>query len=70
MGKITLKVREISESKGIKNPFALSQATGINYAICYRLWHSQQRRIDIGTLEKLCDWLKVLPGKLFKYDRE
>ena len=67
MGKITLKVREVSESKGINNPFALSQNTGINYAICYRLWHSQQRRVDLGTLERLCDALKgTPPGRLFE----
>ena len=70
MGKITLNVREVSESKGVNNPFVLSQKTGINYAICYRLWHSQQRRIDLGTLEKLCDTLKVTPGRLLNYDKD
>jgi DNA-binding Xre family transcriptional regulator len=70
MGKITLKVREVSESKGINNPFALSQKSGLNYAIAYRLWHQELRRIDLGTLEKLCDALKVSPGKFFEYERD
>jgi DNA-binding Xre family transcriptional regulator len=60
----------VSNAKGIDNPFALSKKTGINYAICYKLWHSRQRRIDLGTLEKLCDALKISPGKLFEQERE
>ncbi|HXG92961.1 MAG TPA: helix-turn-helix transcriptional regulator [Blastocatellia bacterium] len=70
MGHIKLKIKEAAESKGYDNPFALSQKTGINYAICYRLWHGNQRRIDLSTLEKLCDALRVNPGKLFEYNRE
>ncbi|MBI3649624.1 MAG: helix-turn-helix transcriptional regulator [Acidobacteria bacterium] len=70
MGQITLKIRDVAESKGYSNPFALSQASGINYAICYKLWHSERRRIDLGTLEKLCDTLKVNPGRFFEYERD
>lgn len=69
MGQIKLKIKEVAEGKGYKNPFALSQATGINYAVCYKLWHSDRRRIDLSTLEKLCETLKVSPGRLFSYER-
>jgi DNA-binding Xre family transcriptional regulator len=67
MGTINLKVKEIAMQKGVDNPFALSQRSGLNYAIAYRLWHSAQRRIDLTTLERLCDTLKVKPGQLFEY---
>ena len=67
MGKVKLRVKEVAESKGYHNPFALSQGTGVNYAICYKLWHQNQQRIDLGTLEKLCDALKVNPGRFFEY---
>ena len=70
MGKITLKIKEVSESKGVDNPFALSQQSGLNYAICYKLWHGNQKRIDLGTLERLCDTLKVNPSKFFEYERD
>jgi DNA-binding Xre family transcriptional regulator len=65
--KIKLKVREVAESKGIDNPFALSQKSGLNYAIAYRLWHAEQRRLDLTTLEKLCEALKAKPGQFFEY---
>lgn len=70
MGQIKLRIKEVAETKGYGNPFALSQASGINYAICYKLWHTERRRIDLGTLEKLCDALKVTPGRLFEYERD
>jgi DNA-binding Xre family transcriptional regulator len=69
MNGIRFKVKEVAESKGIDNPFALSQKTGLNYAICYRLWHTPQKRVDISTLERLCDALKLTPGRFFEYER-
>jgi DNA-binding Xre family transcriptional regulator len=70
MGKMRLTVREVAESKGIENPFMLSQATGIYYAVAYKLWHGNQNRIDLSTLTKLCDALKVTPGRFFEYERD
>lgn len=70
MGKIRLRVKEVAESKGIRNPFALSEASGIYYNVCYRLWHIEQKRIDLTTLEKLCDTLKVTPARLLEYERD
>jgi DNA-binding Xre family transcriptional regulator len=67
MGTIRLKIKEVAMQKGVKNPFALSQKSGLNYAIAYRLWHGEQRRIDLNTLERLCDALKVKPGLFFEY---
>lgn len=56
--------------KGVDNPFVLSQRSGLNYAVAYRLWHGEQRRIDLGTLERLCDALKVKPGQFFEYQAD
>ena len=67
---VRLKVREIAEQRGITNPFALSRATGINYANTYKLWHSEQRMISMETINRLCIALKVKPGQLFEYKPE
>jgi DNA-binding Xre family transcriptional regulator len=69
MGKLKLKIKEVSESKGVDNPFVLSQKSGLDYAITHKLWKGNQTRIDLATLEKLCDALKVPPGRLFDYER-
>lgn len=70
MGTIKLRVKDVALQKGIANPFILSQKSGVNYAVAYRLWHGEQRRIDLGTLERLCDALKVRPGKFFEYETD
>ena len=68
MAKIRLVVREVAEERGIDNPHALAARTGLGYAICYRLWNGDQQRIDLKTLARLCEVLKVTPGQLLEYN--
>lgn len=68
--RIRLKIKDISEEKGIKNPYVLASKTGLGYAICYRLWHENQQRIDLKTILLLCDSLEVMPGDLFDYKKQ
>ena len=63
---IRLIVKEVAEAKGIDNPFVLSNKSGLNYAICHRLWQGDQQRIDLKTLARLCEVLQVTPGALFE----
>lgn len=67
MATVRLIIREVAEAKGITTPFALSNETGLNYAICHRLWQGEQRRVDVSTLAAICSALKVKPGQLFEY---
>ena len=67
MAKIRLVVKEVAEKKGILNPFMLSNSTGLNYAICYKMWKGNQQRIDLKTLARLCEALNVKPGQLLDY---
>src|SRR5262249_39727121 len=64
---IELKIREVAESRGIENPFALQTASGLNYAVCHRLWKAQSKMIGIETLDKLCSALDCYPSDLFVY---
>lgn len=70
MATIKLIVREVAEQKGITNPFALSNVTGLNYAICYKMWQGAQQRVDLKTLARLCEVLNIKPGQLFHYQIE
>lgn len=67
LASVRLIVAERAIAKGVETPFALSKATGLGYAICYRLWNDTQRRVDLGTLASLCDTLECQPGDLFVY---
>jgi DNA-binding Xre family transcriptional regulator len=64
---VRLIVKEIAEKRGIKNPFALSKATGINYANCHKLWQGNQKMISVDTVDKLCEALGCTPNDLLVF---
>ncbi len=39
------------------NMLELSRATGIGRSTIFRLYHNQSQQIDLGVLDKLCDYL-------------
>ncbi|PYS88752.1 MAG: hypothetical protein DMF64_19595 [Acidobacteria bacterium] len=67
---IRLVVREIAQREGIKNSNALSQATGLPYETCRRLWQEKATMISLSTVERLCHVLRVRPSQLFDYEYE
>ncbi|MBV9209620.1 MAG: helix-turn-helix transcriptional regulator [Acidobacteria bacterium] len=67
---IRLVVREIAQREGIENPNALSQAAGLPYETCRRLWQEKATMISLNTIERLCDALHVRPAQLFDYEHE
>lgn len=70
MAIVRLTVKEVAEANGIENPFALSTKTGLNYAICYKLWNGNQQRIDLKTLATLCEVFSLVPGDFFEVSQD
>lgn len=70
VASIRLKVREVAEARGVPNPFVLASKTGLGYAICYRLWHEQQQRIDLKTIAALCVSLDVGASEIFEINND
>ena len=68
MSDVKIKIKEVSENSGIENPFQLANASGISYALCYRLWHEQTTQISLSTLARVCDALSCTPGDLLKLE--
>lgn len=66
MAVVKLTVKEVAEANDIANPFALATKTGLNYAICYKLWNGNQQRIDLKTLATLCEVFSLVPGDFFE----
>jgi DNA-binding Xre family transcriptional regulator len=52
-----LRVREVAESKGIRNAQELADATGLNYATAWRLWNNPQYNVKVQLLGKVSDAL-------------
>lgn len=67
---IRLNVKEAAEREGYNNANELSEATGLPYETCRKLWRGEAKRIDLGTMERLCDLLRLRPGQLFDYEYE
>ena len=61
---IKLIVRDLAMGEGIGNALVLSKQSGLAYAMCYKLWNDQQTRIDLTTIDRLCDVLRCSPGDL------
>jgi len=59
-----LTVREVAQAKGWRNAKELGDAAGIPNVSMYRIWNGTATRIDLSTLEKLCEILEVQPGLL------
>lgn len=68
MSVVKLKIKEVSERSGVENPFQLANVSGINYALCYRLWHEQTTQISLLTLAKVCDALSCTPGDVLELE--
>jgi DNA-binding Xre family transcriptional regulator len=66
--KVSLRIRELAEPVGITNPYELSKRTGMPYESCRLIWSENTRRIDLTTIEKLCEVFGVIPGHLFTYE--
>jgi DNA-binding Xre family transcriptional regulator len=62
---IKLIVRDLAGAAGIGNALVLSRQSGLAYAMCYKLWNDQQTRIDLTTIDRLCEVLRCAPGDLF-----
>ena len=62
---IKLIVRELAGAAGIGNALVLSRQSGLAYAMCHKLWNDQQTRIDLTTIDRLCEVLRCSPGDLF-----
>jgi DNA-binding Xre family transcriptional regulator len=67
---IRLCIKELAEKRGILKPVDLARLTGLSFSVTHKLWNEQQTRIDLKTIESLCQVLKVSPGDLFDFSCE
>jgi len=67
---VRLHVEELLKEREM-NPLELSRLAGIPVTTAYRLARPDApRRIDLGTIDRVCAALHVAPGELFVYVRD
>ena len=64
---VIFRIYETMRSRGITTLKALSEATGIHETRIGTIVRGDVRRIDIDTLDKLCEGLGCKPGDLFDW---
>lgn len=63
---IKWRVKRIAEARGM-NVSQLAEAGGMAYSSALDYWHGRARRIDLATLERICEALKCTPCDVFEY---
>lgn len=63
--KIKVKIKEIAQSKGIKNPYQLQKKAHLSPTNARNLFNNEITLISIETLGKLCEALDCEPNDLF-----
>ncbi len=65
-----LTIKEVAEKAGIANARQLAARAGLQLNSAYGLWNATAKRVDLGTLEKLCTLFGVVPGQLFRFEAD
>jgi DNA-binding Xre family transcriptional regulator len=65
---IRVAIRAVAEQRGITTAYQLQKALGVPPATAAQLWKGEGKRIDLGTLDKLCSVLKCRPNDLLKFE--
>ena len=63
---IKWRVKKLAETRGM-NISQLAEASGMAYSSAIDYWHGRARRIDLATLERLCEALGATPSDIFEY---
>ena len=64
---IRWRVRRLAEAKGMNISQLAAKCEGMAYSSAIDYWHGRARRIDLKTLEKLCEALECQPCEIFEY---
>ena len=65
---VRLRVHELMKVRGI-TAYALSRGANLAYPSAYRLSHTAGvfGRLEAGTLDRLCAYFQVQPGRLLEW---
>ena len=65
---LRLRVAELMRVRGL-SALALSKGSGLAYATAYRVSRSSAAfgRLDVNTLNRLCEYFRVQPGELIEW---
>ena len=63
---IRFRLRELLDARGMSQT-DLQHQSRLAYSTISELYHGKARRIDVGTLETLCETLECTVGEIIEY---
>lgn len=67
---ITLDVKTLSARRGIENANQLAVKADLPPSVAWKLWNDSMVHVNKETLDTLCTFFAVQPGKLLKHVKE
>lgn len=64
---ITVTLKKAAKKAGITSSYQLQQETGFDVSMAARLWREEWVRIDLHTLDRLCDALGCTPNDILYF---
>jgi DNA-binding Xre family transcriptional regulator len=65
---IKFDIQTAAKRAGIASSYELQNATGWHPSMAVRVWKGEVKRVDLDTLEALCEVLNCVPADLLPYE--
>lgn len=65
MIKITIK--KAAKNAGITSGYQLQKKTGFDVSMANRIWQGKWKRLDLKTLNSLCNFLHCTPNDILQH---
>jgi len=67
---ITPTVHTMAEKRGLTTAYQLQKLLNISPSVAAQLWSGDFKRIDLGTLDRLCIALRCKPNDLLRFEQD
>jgi putative transcriptional regulator len=64
---VKFRLHRVAANQDITKIGAVAERAGLNVKTVSALWNNKALRIDLSTLDALCEALKCTPGDLLEY---
>lgn len=64
---IKFRLHKVAAGQDITKIGVMAERAGLNFKTISALWHNKTLRVDLSTLNALCEALNCTPGDLLEY---
>lgn len=67
---IESQLRTVAKKFNIKTGYQFQKLTGFSESMSYSLWKDEWKRVDLKTLNTLCNLFECTPNDLIKFTKD